>query len=153
MLHCIDKSNSKVDFSVRNVWESIRVESNNVPWAKLVWSNYCIPKYVFLLWLVFGKKLETQDRTKRWDGNLKFTSGCLYCNQVIETHNHLFFECLYSKMVWSYFHRVLRMRDISEKWDDICNRMLTHSKRKKVWSIVTNVGDWCLSLLYLAGKE
>lgn len=97
---CLSKTNDKLEFSVRNMWESIRVEGAEIPWTKLVWSYYCIPKHSFLLWLVLGKNLKTQDKMKVWDGVRRFSKGCLLCQQSEETHDHIFFECSYFRAVW-----------------------------------------------------
>lgn len=96
-LYWIDNQNKKVDFLVRNVWNSIREVGVEVHWWKLVWFSSCIPKHAFMLRLVFGNRLKMQDRMKYWDGNHNSVKGCLLCGQVIETHQHLFFECAYSK--------------------------------------------------------
>lgn len=91
---CVSKSAELVDFSVRNVFDALRTENAVIPWSKLVWSAYCcMPKHAFLLWLALGRKLKTQDRMKIWDGLLQITSSCLLCKSVVETHDHLFFDC------------------------------------------------------------
>lgn len=125
---CLTKSNVKVEFNVKNVWEAIRVEGNTVPWANLVWCSFCIPKHAFMLWLAFGKKLKTQDKMKPWDGLAKISNVCQLCQQVLETHEHIFFKCPFSKMVWSELRCLIGMGSIPESWDMICDFMIVNYK-------------------------
>lgn len=74
---------------------------------------------------------------KAWDGASKISNGCLFCKQVMETHEHLFFECSFSKQVWFEVRRLIRMENVSENLNSICNHMLLHYKKKEVWSIVS----------------
>ncbi|XP_071739084.1 uncharacterized protein [Rutidosis leptorrhynchoides] len=52
--------------SVARVWESIRPHDEKVPWFNVVWYSHCIPKHTFILWLVMGERLKTQDKLKPW---------------------------------------------------------------------------------------
>uniref|UniRef100_A0A803Q8P1 Reverse transcriptase zinc-binding domain-containing protein n=1 Tax=Cannabis sativa TaxID=3483 RepID=A0A803Q8P1_CANSA len=64
-----------------------------VSWSNEVWSRLNIPKHSFLLWLAMLNKLKTRDRLFKHgyiDG-----AECIFCNNVAETTNHLFFECYF----------------------------------------------------------
>ncbi|XP_071712920.1 uncharacterized protein [Rutidosis leptorrhynchoides] len=54
-------------FSVARVWESIRAHAASVDWFKLVWFSQCVPKHAFIMWLLMGERLKTQDKLKPWD--------------------------------------------------------------------------------------
>lgn len=64
--------------------------------AKAIWSKYNIPKYSFILWLVSHGKLLTRDRLKSWNVRIE-DDKCVLCNGEIESIDHLFFKCRYSR--------------------------------------------------------
>ncbi|KAK1414735.1 hypothetical protein QVD17_30486 [Tagetes erecta] len=59
-------------FSIHNVWETIRYRSTEVDWYNIVWFTHCIPRHAFHVWLVCRKKLNTQDKMRTWDMNMRF---------------------------------------------------------------------------------
>ncbi|KAK1440843.1 hypothetical protein QVD17_06675 [Tagetes erecta] len=59
-------------FSIHNVWETIRYRSAEVDWYNIVWFTHCIPRHAFHVWLVCRKKLNTQDKMRTWDMNMRF---------------------------------------------------------------------------------
>ena len=60
-----------------------------VPWAKIVWISYGIPRQSFLTWLVLLNRCPTRDRLNGW--GLNVDPICLLCNVDQESRNHLFF--------------------------------------------------------------
>ncbi|XP_071728908.1 uncharacterized protein [Rutidosis leptorrhynchoides] len=52
---------------VSYIWESIRPRAQVVSWFDVVWFNQCIPKHAFVMWLLMGERLKTQDRLKPWE--------------------------------------------------------------------------------------
>ena len=67
-----------------------------MPWYKLIWFPLAIPKCGFFLWLACLGRLGTQDRLHLDIPNLL----CLLCNGCIESHDHLFFQCPFTKKTW-----------------------------------------------------
>ncbi|GKD98930.1 RNA-directed DNA polymerase, eukaryota, reverse transcriptase zinc-binding domain protein [Tanacetum coccineum] len=55
------------NFSVSNVWEDLRIRSQIVPWASLVWFSQCILRHFFMMWLVVHKILKTHDTMGVWE--------------------------------------------------------------------------------------
>ncbi|XP_022030842.1 uncharacterized protein LOC110931771 [Helianthus annuus] len=55
------------EFSSSGVWDSVRVREPEVDWMGLVWFSHCIPRHAFLMWLIFRRKLLTQDKILKWD--------------------------------------------------------------------------------------
>ncbi|CAN0918507.1 LINE-1 retrotransposable element ORF2 protein [Linum grandiflorum] len=88
-------------FQVRVVWESIRPRAPIVPWAKLVWSGFRIPRHCVITWLVIRPRLSTRDKIVVWDPFV--LRHCLFCSDEDEYHGHIFFECSYSKEVLKAF--------------------------------------------------
>ncbi|GKA34484.1 reverse transcriptase domain-containing protein [Tanacetum coccineum] len=52
------------DFSVRNVWETIRPRRDEVDWFRIVWFSHCVPRHAFHLWLVMRRSLKTKDNLR-----------------------------------------------------------------------------------------
>ncbi|GJS24534.1 reverse transcriptase domain, reverse transcriptase zinc-binding domain protein [Tanacetum coccineum] len=91
------------EFSVRNVWVTIRVRQDKVPWFRIVWSPFSIPRHTFHMWLVMERKLKTHDKLRQWDvGNLFDLNmlRCPLCKSQPNTHEHLLFKCVYSSQIW-----------------------------------------------------
>ncbi|XP_022020097.1 uncharacterized protein LOC110920175 [Helianthus annuus] len=61
-----DNSGRDNKFSTKVVWDSIRRRSARVGWIKAVWFSHCIPRHAFLMWLIMGQKLKTQDKINQW---------------------------------------------------------------------------------------
>lgn len=92
-----------------------------VPWAKIVWFSYGIPRHCFLTWLVLLDRCPTRDRLTRW--GLNVDPLCLFCNTDHESRNHLFFECRYSVTVWN---QIAYRCDLQAhaSWHDNLNQLL-----------------------------
>ncbi|XP_071700171.1 uncharacterized protein [Rutidosis leptorrhynchoides] len=87
------------DFSVHASWDSIRPHRDIVPWYHVVWFSQCIPRHSFILWLLIGEKLKTQDMLKNWEINPSISLLCPLCKLVPDSHNHLFFDCVFPRAV------------------------------------------------------
>ncbi|XP_056856518.1 uncharacterized protein LOC130505934 [Raphanus sativus] len=85
-------------FSTSQTWNIIRMKSPKVSWFKGVWFSEATPKFTFLAWLAVHNRLATGDRILNWNPQAIVT--CWLCNTEIETRDHLFFGCCYSKEVW-----------------------------------------------------
>ncbi|KAI8571379.1 hypothetical protein RHMOL_Rhmol01G0115400 [Rhododendron molle] len=87
-------------FIVRSAWNAIRKRYPIQPWQKIIWSGNAVPRWSFILWLVVLQRLSTKDRLNSWGLHLDGT--CSLCNSAVETHQHLFFECSFSTVVWQH---------------------------------------------------
>ncbi|XP_071713676.1 uncharacterized protein [Rutidosis leptorrhynchoides] len=89
-------------FSVSKVWSTIRSRSNEVPWFNVVWFAHCIPRHSFIVWLLMGENLKTQDKLNAWDTRVNGNTPmvCPLCSLQPDSHEHLFFECPFSTRVW-----------------------------------------------------
>ncbi|GKB70721.1 reverse transcriptase zinc-binding domain-containing protein [Tanacetum coccineum] len=61
------------------------------------------------------RKLQTQDRVMAWNNNNDMK--CPLCKMVNDSHNHLFFECDYSRKIWEDLKENMENRDLSNSWD------------------------------------
>ncbi|XP_071740126.1 uncharacterized protein [Rutidosis leptorrhynchoides] len=91
-----------VDFSTKEAWESLRPRAPKVEWYYLVWFPQCIPCHSFIVWLMMGEHLKTQDKMRSWDipVSQNVTLLCALCGIQPDTHDHLFFKCPYANQVW-----------------------------------------------------
>nr|GFA88276.1 hypothetical protein [Tanacetum cinerariifolium] len=58
-----------------------------------------IPRHAINLWLIVRRKLKTQDMI--WDISNSLGSVCSLCEITLDSHEHLFFECLFSQGIWN----------------------------------------------------
>uniref|UniRef100_A0A6N2KQ62 Reverse transcriptase zinc-binding domain-containing protein n=1 Tax=Salix viminalis TaxID=40686 RepID=A0A6N2KQ62_SALVM len=85
-------------FTIASAWEILRNKNPISPIYHLLWYPDHIPRQSFILWLASKNRLRTQDRLPQHSDGSNGT--CSLCNSQIETHDHLFFDCTYSRLVW-----------------------------------------------------
>ncbi|KAJ9561591.1 hypothetical protein OSB04_006751 [Centaurea solstitialis] len=87
------------EFTVQRAYKSFVGHFPSVPWWRSVWFKAHIPKHSFCLWTACLERLPTQDRIATWKDeppDLK----CSLCGINNDSHDHLFFECTFSRQVW-----------------------------------------------------
>ncbi|XP_019241332.1 PREDICTED: uncharacterized protein LOC109221313 [Nicotiana attenuata] len=60
--------------------------------------NDARPKAVFTMWLQLQGRLATTDRLVKW--GLAVDTTCILCQNQLETKDHLFAECEFTKAIW-----------------------------------------------------
>ncbi|GKD51277.1 hypothetical protein Tco_1280253 [Tanacetum coccineum] len=60
--------------------------------------------------------------------------SCLFCGSCPDSLNHLFFECNYSKDVWSRLKSIVEISNLPNNWEDIVNLMSTKKHNKSIRS-------------------
>ncbi|GAV59045.1 zf-RVT domain-containing protein, partial [Cephalotus follicularis] len=117
-------------FSFKLAWETIRPSAALVPWAKVVWHSGGIPKHTFCLWLTFLKAYHTLD--KLFCFGVEKSSLCPFGCGHHETVDHLFFECTFTKAVWS---KVLKLKNClppaSWNWENTATWAFEHKVGKQ----------------------
>ncbi|GJS84290.1 sodium/hydrogen exchanger 6 [Tanacetum coccineum] len=88
-------------FSVTQVWSDIRSRDTKVNWYSMVWFPSCIPRHAINLWLIIRRKLKTQDLIPSWDVSNNLGSVCSLCESIPDSHDHIFFECIFARSVWN----------------------------------------------------
>ncbi|KAK4383825.1 hypothetical protein Sango_3115600 [Sesamum angolense] len=81
------------EFTTKVVYDIFRILGPIVGWYPLLLGPCKIPRYSFVLWLAILEKLSTMD--KPWLSHLG--GVCVFCGREVETHDHLFFRCSYSR--------------------------------------------------------
>lgn len=93
------KASMKDQFKFKDIWEEIREKNTEVIWSDVVWSKSIPPKMAHTLYKAIMRKLPTKDRLKKW--KILDDSKCNFCCIEEETHDHIFFDCEFSKRIWN----------------------------------------------------
>jgi len=97
-------SSEKLPFTAQT-HDFLRYKYDLVPWAKVVWETWYLLMYNFILWLAVMEKLRTHDRLRFLD----IDPLCVLCRLDDETHNHLFFRCPWTSLLWRMAKSWLRL--------------------------------------------
>nr|GEW72936.1 hypothetical protein [Tanacetum cinerariifolium] len=128
--------------TVTNVWDNIRPRGDKISCCEVVWFPQCIPHHAFHLWLVIKRKLKTQDNPRQWDvssnTNLNLFQ-CLLCGVQPDSHDHLFFECVYSLQVWNHMKVYAGLPHVSASLNLIVDFLIHISKRRYARGIVAKL--------------
>ncbi|KAL9347268.1 hypothetical protein Peur_058634 [Populus x canadensis] len=71
----------------------------------MVCESWCLPRHSFILWLALLKRLRTRDRLYFVDIDV----SCVFCQDHEESHNHLFFACSWTSLLWMKVKSWLRL--------------------------------------------
>ncbi|KAL0291493.1 UNVERIFIED_CONTAM: hypothetical protein Sangu_3263200 [Sesamum angustifolium] len=102
------------DFSTKVVYDIFRSPGPKVGWYSLLLGPCKIPKYSFVLWLAIIEKLSTMD--KPWLSHLG--GVCVLCGRAVETHEHLFFRCSYSRRCIRVLKSIVRFSWPNRAWGE-----------------------------------
>ncbi|XP_013674518.2 uncharacterized protein LOC106379039 [Brassica napus] len=94
-------------FSSSLMWNHLYGQETEVNWHKSIWFKGRIPKHAFISWLVALDRLSTRDRMRQW--GVLVSPICPLCGTADESRQHIFFDCGYSKEVWSFFYSTLHL--------------------------------------------
>lgn len=64
-----------------------------------LWGKDYVPRFSFILWLVYKRRLPTKDRIIDWGIQVE-SAKCEPCKQNKEIIDHLLFECPSTIAVW-----------------------------------------------------
>ncbi|XP_074292881.1 uncharacterized protein LOC141619760 [Silene latifolia] len=83
-------------YTLKEGYQWLRPVGDKVVWYPWVLNRMIIPRHAFLCWLVAQKRLLTQDRLIKMQ---VIQANCCYlCGEMLECHDHLFFQCRYSRI-------------------------------------------------------
>ncbi|XP_062116335.1 uncharacterized protein LOC133830374 [Humulus lupulus] len=77
----------------------LSIPGNPINSMKAVWCKLSVPKYRFILWQVINQKLLTRDLLHYCHISVSCLA-CPVCESKLESHSHLFFDCIFSKRVF-----------------------------------------------------
>ncbi|KAG7578526.1 Reverse transcriptase domain [Arabidopsis thaliana x Arabidopsis arenosa] len=107
----------KQKFITSETWKLIRTESHVCEWAKGVWFPQATPKFAFITWLGMHNRLSMGDRMLKWNQGAHL--ACVFCQEPVETRNHIFFSCSYSHQIWEQTTKGLLGIHYTSQWDQI----------------------------------
>lgn len=85
-------------FTIASFYEKLRMKRNRVHWHRLVWAGKSPQKYRFIMWLLVQSRLKTRELLQTKGMNIP--TDCVLCDNGVDSCNHLFFQCQYSKLIW-----------------------------------------------------
>ncbi|GJZ56704.1 hypothetical protein Tco_0612198 [Tanacetum coccineum] len=126
-------------FLVSNVWNCIRPHSEGVPWHDVVWFANCVPRFLFLLWVVIYGRLKTQDMLQHWDVNASLMASCSLCEGQPDSYSHLFFECGFSSQVWNHMKGLAGLSNVRGEYKEIIDYLIPYAKRRSCKSVIAKL--------------
>ncbi|GJZ20771.1 RNA-directed DNA polymerase, eukaryota, reverse transcriptase zinc-binding domain protein [Tanacetum coccineum] len=121
-----DEDGAYKEFSVKEVHNSLCVNTPTVQWWKVVWFSQNIPKHPFILWLAIQDRLSTQDKLQKW--------GIYAVNR--KDLPHLFFKCEFSKDVWEKIKKFADIKSMQSNWIDIIQEISNLGNGNNIGSVV-----------------
>nr|GFA82003.1 hypothetical protein [Tanacetum cinerariifolium] len=135
---------------LENLPPSPRPRDVKVDWVDVVWFPNYISRHTFNLWLVIKKKLKTQDRLLRWDVNGSLARSCTLCESKPDSHEHLFFECSFSRKVWRHMRNLVGLSLMQPSLEMILSFIIPMAKRRTSKYVTKLV---IAALVYFIWKE
>ncbi|XP_024004984.1 uncharacterized protein LOC112082115 [Eutrema salsugineum] len=109
------KSNTyKTKFNAKETGDQIR--QSNSTWDPYpgIWFSGATPKYSFMAWLAVNNRLTTGSLMQRWKGDID--TSCSFCDETVESREHLFFACPYTKEIWEALVGNLMGANFTSNW-------------------------------------
>ncbi|XP_020254213.1 uncharacterized protein LOC109831293 [Asparagus officinalis] len=127
----IKASSNSSKIKIAEIYSALSPASNSVPWHNMVWGGLSYPKHSFICWLAVNNRLQTQDRLLR-QGIVNANKCKLCTGPCLESRDHLFFECSFSKEVWNQIMDWLLFKWRSCSWNSIINWYCTNLRKKGI---------------------
>lgn len=118
----------KRSFSTSDTWHIIREKYAEVDWYKVVWFKHSTPKFSFIVWLAVRDRLSTGSRMRSWNGNVD--ASCMFCQEPLETVEHLFFDCSYSRRIWEVLVKGVLGVHFTVNWQELLQFMVSSGHNK-----------------------
>ncbi|XP_062118666.1 uncharacterized protein LOC133832321 [Humulus lupulus] len=116
-------SSQSLDEAVKNNKINVRVlynrllNTSKVYFANVVWCSLAVPKHRFIFWQATLGHLLTRDKLQLC--HLQLTSAlCPVCEEVQESHSHLFFACSFSHQLRSRMESWLGRDSWPRRYED-----------------------------------
>ncbi|GJZ98119.1 reverse transcriptase domain, reverse transcriptase zinc-binding domain protein [Tanacetum coccineum] len=130
------------EFSVATVWNCIRPRVNEVDWYHVVLFSHQIPRHAIHLWLVIKRKLKTQDTLRQWDASSNTNLNLLQyplCEMQPDSHDHLFFECVFSLQVWEHLKRMTNIPNRPRDLNSIVDFPILLARMRSARSVISKL--------------
>jgi hypothetical protein len=126
---------SSGEYSARSAYAIQFAGQTQSNYRSLIWKAQAPPKCKFFVWLLLQDRLWTAARlqVRGWKNNY----FCALCVRNLETAQHLFFECPFSRAVWQ----------LVASWSSCA------SLQPSFWRLVHDLEDWFAQALGDGGKK
>ncbi|GJX09286.1 RNA-directed DNA polymerase, eukaryota, reverse transcriptase zinc-binding domain protein [Tanacetum coccineum] len=84
--------------------------------------------------LAAKKRLCTHDRLEKWYPSKKFKCGL--CNKEPDSHEHLFFKCVYAQYIWKKICRMAKLKLKEDNWGNILEEMSKDKSQGSIWGVI-----------------
>ncbi|XP_074306022.1 uncharacterized protein LOC141641250 [Silene latifolia] len=101
-------------YSVSSGYELLRKKYSPVQWHKYIWHSWSVPRHRFIGWLITREALQVKE--KLYALGISPDDLCLLCGREVESHHHLFHQCVYSRGI---LEGMARLCDVNIPTDDI----------------------------------
>ncbi|KAF4393111.1 hypothetical protein F8388_012620 [Cannabis sativa] len=94
-------------------------------YAPTIWHKICVPKHRFICWQAINDHLLTRDHLSRVMEIVN--KNCHVCEMHPESHNHVFFECHFAKLVMTEIGTWFGLNNWPsdfKQWKDWCSKKL-----------------------------
>ncbi|XP_074297986.1 uncharacterized protein LOC141628788 [Silene latifolia] len=114
---------TRYKFTVTTSYNWFRPRSPTIHWHKAISQKVVIPRHDIISSLAYQKKLATIDKLTL--KGLMIPNWCILCKKDNESHDHLFFDFSFSRVVWQelmdWNHLAGRSNTIDRSWSGACN--------------------------------
>ena len=124
-------------YSIAEVWRVIRPRKEKVLWHRLLWGTLTIPKHSVIAWMAILNRLPTLDRLISW--GMEINGICYLCQRELETRDHIFFECRYSKEVWEMILSNCGLNKMTRSWNEELQWVVRKIKGKQLINAILSV--------------
>ena len=107
---------SSGEFNIQSAWDQMRARKPYNKLSPIIWHPLHVPRQSIILWLATKGRLRTKDRLPRTAEN---DNTCNLCRREGESHDHLFFNCGYSKKVWELITTKAKIAWPMLPWQDL----------------------------------
>ncbi|XP_074282722.1 uncharacterized protein LOC141607263 [Silene latifolia] len=106
------------EYSIAKGYQWLGTATPVVTWYKCIWNSINAPKQQFIGWLWIQGRLLTKDRLCSM--GIGSDSQCELCGAAVESHDHLFFGCEFSKkclqLVNGWCHSAIPPQQLMDWW-------------------------------------
>lgn len=125
----------KSAFSIKDLYKTFVRNPPKQSWAKVLCQNSAPPKYIFILWLLMHGSLATCAYLQKL--GIHVDQGCCFCGLELETLNHLFFDCVVTRGIWSGVMKYCGIQRLPGKWCEereiLINHCTTNSGKQRTY--------------------
>ncbi|GJZ86601.1 RNA-directed DNA polymerase, eukaryota, reverse transcriptase zinc-binding domain protein [Tanacetum coccineum] len=89
-----------------------------------------------------GGKKETAikasaDRISKWHPNKDMK--CTLCNEEMDSHDHLFFKCIYTEKVWNEAKIKCQVKEKRNEWKCILEELIKMPNKRNIWIVIKKI--------------